>query len=67
MAVGANVVPHSVRAKTEDQLTRKMALIAAKRGTYIPFFDIQQKNTGEWVAWYNTELKTKLTNITEDK
>lgn len=59
MSVGVNVVPHFIKAKTPEQLVRKMAAIAARRGTHIPFHDIQ-KQDGQWFAWYNKEMKTNF-------
>jgi hypothetical protein len=59
MSVGSNIVPHFVTATTPEMLIRKMALVAAKRGTYIPFRDIQFVN-GKWFSWYDTELKLKI-------
>lgn len=61
MSVGANVVPHFVKARTKEMLVRRMALIASRRGTYIKFRDIQ-KADGEWIAWYDSELKLKINN-----
>ena len=62
MSVGINVVPHFVKARTKEMLIRKMAALSARRGTHIPFFDIQ-KADGEWVAWYNKEIKFKVNNM----
>jgi hypothetical protein len=59
MSVGSNVVPQFVKARTPEQLIRKMAATSARRGTHIPYFDIQ-KEDGQWYAWYNTELKLNL-------
>jgi len=56
MAVGLNVVPHFVKAKTPEQLIKKMSAEAVKRGTHIPFFDIQ-KQDGVWYAWFMKEMK----------
>ena len=56
MAVGVNVVPHFVKARTSEQLIKKMLQVQIRRGTHIPFFDIQ-KQDGLWYAWYNTEVR----------
>lgn len=59
MSVGANVIPHFVKAKTKEMLMRRMALAASRRGTYIKFHSIS-KTDGEWVAWYDSEVKLKI-------
>lgn len=59
MAVALNVVPHFIKARTPEQLVKKMLSTATRRGTHVPFFDIQRQD-GNWYAWYNTEYKTNL-------
>lgn len=56
MSVGVNITPRAVTASTIKELERKMALISAKRGTYIKFHSISKdQSSGKWVAWYDTE------------
>jgi len=59
MAVGVNVVPNFITAKTPAMLVRKMLMLQSKRGTHIPFFDIQRAD-GLWYAWFNTEMKLNI-------
>lgn len=59
MSIGVNVVPHFVKAKTPEQLIKKMSFLSMKRGTHIPYFDIQ-KQDGQWFAWYMTEIKLNI-------
>lgn len=65
MAVGANVVPHFVKARTPEMLIRKMLALQSRRGTHIPFFDIQRAD-GNWYAWYNKEMTSMVIKKEED-
>ena len=60
MSVGANVVPHFIKAKSKEMLKRRMALNTARRGTYINYRIVHAE--GEWVAWYDSEMKSMINN-----
>lgn len=57
MGVAVNIVPHFVLAANEKQLQRKMIQIQVARGTKIAFYGIQEKKNGQWIAWFEKELK----------
>lgn len=64
MSVGVNVATRFVKAKTAEMLTRKMRKIQLKRGTMVPFFDIQFAE-GFWYAWFQEEIS--LMGITKEE
>lgn len=56
MSIGINIVNKFVKAKTAENLARKMRKIQIARGARVEFFDIQFAE-GFWFAWYKEEIK----------
>jgi hypothetical protein len=61
MSVGSNVTPRAVIASSYKELERRMAMISAKRGTYIKFHSIARDPVSKrWVAWFDYENKLTI-------
>lgn len=52
-------VPHYVRAKTPDALTKAMLANNMKLKAHVGYFDIQYAN-GYWYAWFIIDIEKTL-------
>ena len=67
-----STIPHFLTAATPQELRRLMFKNNLRTGIIFKYFDIQQMDNGDWIAWYfhdlniNTLVKEDLMEVEEN-
>lgn len=58
------VVPRHIKAKNETELEQLMVAVQLRLSMKVHFFDIQFVK-GNWYAWYEIDLESKMTGAAD--